>query len=181
MTPADDRFLGRPASVDEFMRCIIWPGWHANVAFTEGSKSCLNLKPSLIRPALAALSRRHDLGRYTHALCKIVRTSQPDEALQDEWRTNLPLLRALLYTSPVGTERQREKLLDIARNARVISAMRHALRKEITIDPRTVEPSWIAVLYAEHSKASVREADRFNTLLRPEMQTTLRAYLGDLT
>jgi hypothetical protein len=177
-TKPDIRILRRPTSVDEFMRCLIWPGWYPGVAFDQGSRRCLNLTPGLIRSALGALGKRSDLSRYTHALTKIVRLSQPDDALKIEWRTNLRLLRALLYTSAWGTERQRAKLLEIARNSQVVAAMRHALRQELEIEPRHIEPSWIAVLYAEGSKASLRLANRHNALLKPDTQATLRTYLG---
>jgi hypothetical protein len=166
----------RPTSVDEFLRCLIWPGWNPTVAFYEGSRKCLNLKADLVRDSLKALQKRADLSRYTHALGKIVRLSQPDEHLRAEWRLNLPLLRALFYTSPSGTKRQQIKLLEIAHNARVVSAMRYALRQEKEIQPREIEPSWIAVLYAEGSKASVQAAERYNSLLKPETQATLRTY-----
>jgi hypothetical protein len=68
------------------------------------------------------------------------------------------------------------KLLEIADNAQVVSAMRYALRQEKEIRPKEIEPSWIAVLYAEGSKASVREADRYNAQLNPETQAALRIY-----
>jgi hypothetical protein len=166
----------RPTSVDEFLQCLIWPGWNPSVAFYEGSRKCLNLKAKLVRESLVALQKRSGLSRYTHALCKIVRLSQPDDDLRAAWQLNLGLLRAVFYTSAWGTKRQRMKLLEIAQNAQVVGAMRYALRQEKEIRPREIEPSWIAVLYAEGSKASVREADRYNTLLDPETQATLRTY-----
>ena len=163
------------------MRCLICHGWDPGVVFDAGSKLCLNLKADLIRASIKALRKRSDLSRYTHALGKIVRLSQPDDVLRVEWQTNLRQLRALLYTSAYGTDRQRAKLLEIASNAQVVKAMRYALRQEREINGRDIEPSWIAVLYAEGSIASVREANRFNELLEPETQTVLRGYLGEAT
>ena len=176
MNRPEDRFLDKPTSVDEFMRCLIWQGWDPSVAFDEGSKKCLNLKPDLIRESIKALRKRSDLSRYTRAVIKIILPSQDNDTLRAQWRKNLPQLRALLYTSAVGTDRQRAKLLEIARNEHVVRAMRYALRQEREIQPRSIEPTWIAVLYAEGSDASVREANRFNALLKPEFQVALLTY-----
>ena len=71
------------------------------------------------------------------------------------------------------------KLLEIAQNKQVVKAMRHALRQERNPNTRRIEPTWIAVLYAEGSDASVLEADRFNALLEPEIQVVLLAYLDE--
>lgn len=163
------------------MRCLIWHGWDPSVAFDEGSKKCLKLSSHLIRESVAALRNRPELSRYTLALSKIVRLSNDDDHLRIEWRTNLPQLRALLYTSALGTARQRAKLLEIARNDQVVRAMRYALRQERDIDSRRIEPTWIAVLYAEGSEASLREANRFNVLLKPEMQAVLLSYRNAAT
>lgn len=178
MNRSEDRFLDKPTTVDEFMRCLIWHGWDPSVAFDEGSKKCLNLNPHLIRESVEALRNRSDLSRYTVALSNIVRLSGDDDQIRIEWRTNLTQLRALLHTSALGTARQRATLLEIARNEQVVRAMRCALRQERDIESRRIEPTWIAVLYAEGSEASVREADRFNVLLKPEMQAALLSYRG---
>jgi hypothetical protein len=151
------------------------------VAFDEGSKKCLKLKPHLIRESIEALGKRSDLSRYTLALSKIVRLSNDDDQLRIEWRTNVPQLRALLYTSAIGTARQRATLLEIARNKQVVSAMLYALQQEREIETRRIEPTWIAVLYAEGSEASVREADRFNVLLEPKLQAALLSYRNAAT
>ena len=50
----DNRSNDRPTSVDEFLRCLIWPGWNPSVAFDAGSRKCLNLKANLIRESLKA-------------------------------------------------------------------------------------------------------------------------------
>ena len=78
------------------------------------------------------MRKRGDLSRHTHALGKIVRLSEPDEALRAEWQVNLRLLRALLYTSALGTKRQRMKLLEIAHNCEVVSALcgTHSVRRK---------------------------------------------------
>jgi len=178
MKKIDDQFLDKPSTVDEFMRCLIWPGWDPSVAFDEGSKKLLDLSPDLIRKSIKTLRKRSSLSRYTHALSKIVRLSQPDDAIKVEWQTNLRHLRALLYTSAVGTDHQQATLLEIARNTQVVRAMRYALRQERKIRSRGIEPTWIAVLYAEGSNASVREADRFNVFLKPERQAVLRTYIS---
>lgn len=176
MNQQDDRFLGKPTTADEFIRCLIWRGWDAGVAFDEGSRRCLKLKPQLIRESVDALSKRSDLSRYTLALSKLIRLSNDDDQLRIEWQTNLPQLRALLYTSPIGRAPQRAKLLQIAGNQQVVSAMRYALQQEGQVEPKKIEPTWIAVLYAEGSEGSVREADRFNALLEPKLQAALRSY-----
>ena len=115
MKRTDEPFTGKPSTVDEFMRCLIWPGWDPWVAFDQGSRKCLNLGPVLIRDSIRNLRKMKNLSRYTYALCKIVRLSQPDDVIKQEWRTNLRLLRALLYTPAVGTDLQKVKLLEIAR------------------------------------------------------------------
>ena len=171
--------MGKPKSVDEFLSCIIWPGWDPAVAFDEGSKDCISLKPDLIRDSIRALKKRTDLSRYTLALTKIVRLSDPDDIIKAEWQKNLRHLRALLYTSPVGTERQRAKLIEISRNDQVVKAMRYALRREKTINPKRIEPTWIAVLFAEGSKASIQQANRFYKLLKDDGLTYLRSYLEE--
>jgi hypothetical protein len=176
MNPFGNSVSGRPTTTDEFIRCLIRPGWDPFVAFDEGSKQCLKLNAPLIREALKSLRMRAGLCRYTRALQKIVRVSSDDETLRNEWRANLPQLRALLYTSAFGTDRQRRKLLEIACNKQLTGAMRYALKQEQIIEPRRIEPTWIAVLYAEGSIASVREADRFNSLLDAETQSGLRKY-----
>lgn len=168
-----------PTSVDEVLQCLIWVGWDPNVSFDLGSKRCLNLKPNLIRESIKALRDRADLSRYTYALTKIVDLTQADEALRAEWKSNLPQLRALMATSAIGTDCQRMRLLEIARNKRVVEAMRHALRQEPDPNPKKVEPSWVAVLYADGTNASIAEADRFNVLLRPETQAALHRYRHD--
>ena len=120
----------------------------------------MSLKPGLIRESISALSKRADLSRYTRALMKIVRLSNSDDNLKREWQRNLRQLRALAYTSAKGTGRQREKLFEISRNKQVVNAMRYALSQEIDISIRGIEPSWIAVLYADGSRASIMETTR---------------------
>jgi len=168
--------LKNPTSADEVLQCLIWVGWDPSVAFDLGSKRCLNLKPNLIRESIEALRDRSDLSRYTYALTKIVDLTQADAELRTEWKSNLSQLRALMATSAIGTDRQRMRLLEIARNKRVVAAMRHALEQERDPNPKKVEPSWVAVLYADGTDASIAEADRFNMLLRPDTQAALLRY-----
>jgi hypothetical protein len=178
MKRVDEPVLHKPTSVDEVLQClIIWIGRPPVIAFYEGSRECLNLSAKLIKGSIRALRKRTDLSRYTHALSRAIRVSQPDAVVAAEWRTNLRHLRALYYTSPTGSDRQRSKLLEIARNKLVVGAMRHALRQERVIRTRGIEPTWIAVLYAEGSKSSVEQADRFNALLDAKLQNDLRTYL----
>ena len=158
------------------MQCLFLAGWDPYVAFDVGSKQCLHLRPHLIRELVAALRERSDLSRYTHALSEIVELAESDDALRVEWRRNLTQLRALMSTSAVGTERQRAKLVEIARNKQVVKAMQHALRQEVNPNPKKVEPSWIAVLYAEGTSESILMADRFNSLLAPKTQAVLVGY-----
>ncbi|NML47278.1 hypothetical protein HHL11_26255 [Ramlibacter sp. G-1-2-2] len=68
------------------------------------------------------------------------------------------------------------KLLEIARNKTVVKAMQHALQQELLPDPRKVEPSWLAVLYADGTEASILEANRFNALLDPKTQAVVLGY-----
>lgn len=176
MNRPDSLFPHKPASVEEVMQCLFWIGWDPSVAFDAGSKWCLNLKPHLIRESIRSLQERSDLSRYTYALSKIVEVTSDDDALRGEWKRNLSQLRSLLSTSATGTDRQRLKLLEIAKNKQVVKAMRHALQQERNPNTKRIEPSWIAVLYAEGSDASILEADRFNALLEPKIQVALRAY-----
>ena len=173
----DPKFI-KPTNSAEFIECIICPGWNPGVVFDAGSRYCLNLKSGLIRESITALRKHPDLSRYTHALTRIVRTSSSDEVLKREWQQNLRHLRALYYTSACGTDRQREKLIEISQNKQVVKAMRHALKKEKKIATGGIEASWIAVLFADGSRASVIEANRFNRLLDPELQERLRGYAG---
>lgn len=176
MHPLGNPFHQRPKSADEFIRCIIWADWDPSAAFDSGSKNLVGIKPQLIRDSLRLLRERPDLSRYTHALTRIVELADDDDALRESWKRNLSHLRALLYTSPIGTERQRSKLSEVAQNQQVVSAMRYALGQEAEPVPRRIEPTWIAVLYAEGSDACVREADRFNALLEPGLGARLREY-----
>lgn len=171
----------KPTSPGEFIQCLICPGWNPFVVFDAGSKYCLNLKPELIRESIAALRKHPELSRYTHALTRIVRTSSSDKVLKHEWQQNLRHLRALGYTSAFGTDRQREKLFEISQNQQVVKAMRYALKQEVKIKEGGIEASWIAVLYANGSSASVKEANRFSRLLDPEMQERLRGYTGNIS
>lgn len=176
MNQPSSQSLKKPTSADEVMQCLFWIGWDPSIAFDAESKQCLNLKPHLIRESIKALRERSDLSRYTHALSKIVELTDDDDVLRVEWKKNLPQLRALMFTSARGTDHQRLKLMEIARNKQIVKAMQHALRQESMPDPRKIEPSWIAVLYADGQKASILEADRFNTLLEPKIQVDLRGY-----
>jgi len=171
----------KPTDPGEFIQCLICAGWEPSVVFDTGSKYCLNLKPGLIRESIGALRKHPGLSRYTHALTRIVRTSSSDEELKREWQQNLRLLRALFYTSAFGTDRQREKLIEISHNKQVVKAMRYALKKETTIRKGGIEASWIAVLFADGSRTSVKEANRFNCLLDPDMQEWLRGYVGKIS
>lgn len=166
----------KPTSADEVMQCLFWAGWDPSVAFDAGAKQCLNLKPHLIRESIKVLLERSDLSRYTYALSKIVELTDDDDALRAKWKENLAQLRVLMFTSAVGTDRQRAKLMKIARNKQVVRAMRHALQQENDPNPRKVEPTWIAVLYADGTNASIQEADRFNALLDPKIQAALLSY-----
>lgn len=176
MHPYSDQFLQKPKSAEEFIRCIIWKGWDQWAAFDAGSKLLLSAKPQLVRESISALQERSDLTRYTHALTRIVDLSDDDEALRASWKHNLTQLRALLFTSAIGTSRQRAKLLEIAQNKQVVNAMRYALGQEREPELRRIEPTWIAVLYAEGFSLSKHEADRFNAHLPPELQALLLGY-----
>ncbi len=158
------------------MQCLFRVGWDPYVVFDVGSKQCLNLKPHLIREVVTVLRERSDLSRYTYALSEIVELADNDDALRVEWKKNLTQLRALMFTSAIGTERQRAQLFEIARNKQVVKAMQHALRQEGNPNPKKVEPSWIAVLYAEGTSESIPIADRFNALLAPKTQAVLLGY-----
>ena len=166
----------KPTTPSEFIQCLICPGWHPVVVFDSGSRYCSNLKPELIRESIVALRKHPDLSRYTHALTRIIRISSSDEELKHEWQQNLRHLRALTYTSAWGTDQQREKLIEISQNKQVVKAMRYALRKENKIKKESIEGNWIAVLIADGSKASIKEANRFIRLLDPETQEWLKGY-----
>jgi hypothetical protein len=171
-----DRHERKPTTPDEFIRCIIWSGWDRRVSFMQGCKLLLGLKPDLIRESIRLLEQRPDLTSYTHALTKLVDLSTDDGVLLASWKTNLPHLRALLVTSPRGTALQRSKLLEISQNRQVVDALRFALQQNVDPIGRDVEPAWIAVLYAEGSEESVREADRFNRLCNPDTRTQMLTY-----
>ena len=144
----------------------------------EGSKQILALKAGLIRESIAALQQRKDLTDDTHALTQLVDPTDEDDVLQTEWKQNLSHLRALQYTSPVGTERQRLKLLEISQNARLVAALRYALEQDPAPNPKGISPPWIAVLYAEGSAESVRAADRLMALLKADPNDELFSYLS---
>ena len=158
----------KPSNPQEFIQCLICPGWNPGVVFYYGSKHCLNLKPDLVRNSITELSKHPGLSRYTYALTKIVRMSSSDEDIKREWKQNLPLLRALYYTSAFGTARQRAKLIEVSQNKQLVKAMRYALKQETKIEDKNIEGSWIAVLFAEGSKASVNIANRCILHIDPE-------------
>ena len=171
--------LRKPRTADEVLRCLIWEGWHPSCSFVEGSRHCETIKAPLIRQAIRKLRAKRGLYRYHQALGLAIRLSGTDATVESDWRTALKLLRILEHASPIGTPRQRLLLLEVARNGRVVQAMRRALKTERRIRRRSIEPTWIAVLYAEGSAASVAVADRFNAHLSLERQNQMRGYLPE--
>ncbi|MCY1376924.1 hypothetical protein D9M69_644530 [compost metagenome] len=103
---------------------------------------------------------------------------ESDEELQENWRRNIDDLRVLYGTSPKGTARQAEKLINVGRNARLVRGMCKALKSEIEIDRRAIEPTWLAALYAEGSEQSVAEFKRIVNFLKPETVAYLERYSG---
>jgi len=101
-----------------------------------------------------------------------------DDTLEREWREAIDHLRVLADASPIGTSRQRGLLVGVARNKRLVRAMRSPLKTEPEIDP-----TWMAVLIAEGSPASSATVRRYRRTYLPkyaELLQKLETFRGAL-
>ncbi len=139
----------RPKTPEQIVGLLTREGWHPAVVFNEGAKDCRNAGANLIRDAVALLRRQLPEGLEVRALVEVVGTEDSDDALEEAWRTAVDALRALYRTSPVGTRREREILVGIARNDKLVKAMVAAASSQ-----QQVAPSWLAVFNAHGSPNS---------------------------
>ncbi|MFT3768194.1 MAG: hypothetical protein QM820_22310 [Minicystis sp.] len=112
--------------------------------YFDGAKLCRNIPAPIIRESLALMRERRGATLEVRALAGAVREDEGDVVLVADWRSAIDGLRVLYHASPVGTKRQREMLLEVARNARLVAAMAAALRRGDDL-----HPTWAAVLVAE--------------------------------
>lgn len=143
------------ATVVDLLDSKVSPSFPPNVpgaappSYFEGAKLCRNVPAPLLRESLALMRARRGATLEVRALAGAVREDAGDEAVVADWRAAIDGLRALYHASPVGTKRQRELLLDVARNARLVAAMAAALQRGDELPP-----TWAAVLVAEGSAES---------------------------
>lgn len=178
MELVEDEFVKKPKTIEDVIRCLNGIVMDPSIAFYEGSKFCRSITAELIKSTISALSEKLGVPRYTLALVYSIDTEKSDEELQENWRRNIEDLRVLYGTSPKGTARQAEKLISVGRNTQLVRGMCKALKSEIEIDRRAIEPTWLAVLYAEGSEQSVAEFKRIANFLKPETIAYLERYSG---
>lgn len=178
MELVEEEFVKKPKTIEDVIRCLNGVVMDPSIAFYEGSKFCRNISAELIKSTINSLSEKLDVPRYTLALMYSIDAEESDEELQENWRSNIDDLRVLYGTSPKGTARQAEKLINVGRNTRLVRGMCKALKSEIEIDRRAIEPTWLAVLYAEGSEQSVAEFKRIVNFLKPETVAYLERYSG---
>jgi hypothetical protein len=157
---------------------LIWKDWEPSVAFYEGSRECRRLDAQLIRGVVAALRKRRALPLDARALVEAVDPAVADDELKRDWQAAIDGLRVLYHASPKGTSRQRELLLDVARNRKLVAAMRVASTVASDLDP-----TWMAVLIAEGSPKSRAVAARFRKRYAkryPEWLPPLELFRGAL-
>jgi hypothetical protein len=145
----------RPKTPAQVCDRLISKGWNTSIAFYEGAKYCRNLNASLIRDSLQSLRGHPSAGKDVRALVEAVRAEAQDEVVQASWRAAIDALRALYHTSPIGTQRERDKLITIARDKALVMAMVAAASTEQKIDP-----SWLAVFSAEGSPEALALVER---------------------
>jgi hypothetical protein len=114
-----------------------------------GAKLCRNIPAPIIRESLALMRERHGATIEVRALAGAVREDEGDEVVVADWRSAIDGLRVLYHASPLGTKRQRDLLLEVAGNARLVAAMAAALKRGDEL-----YPTWAAVLVAEGSAES---------------------------
>jgi hypothetical protein len=168
----------RPATSELVIDCLVWKGWNPGIAFYEGSRVCRRLDAKLIRETVAELRGLQALSRDVHALVEAVDLRVGDDELCKDWRDAIDGLRVLFHASPIGTARERNLLLNVARNPRVVSAMQVALKSEHRVDP-----TWMAVLIAEGSTKSQSIVDRFRkdyATRNPKLLRALELFSGAL-
>lgn len=136
----------RPKTPEQVRDCLIWDGWNPSVAFYEGARDCRNLSASLIRDSLRLLRDQTAAGKDVRALVEAVSVEAVEGAIQESWKVAIDAFRSLFHTSPTGTQRERDRLISIARDEQLVIAMLVAASTETTVDP-----SWLAVFSAHGS------------------------------
>jgi hypothetical protein len=175
---ADSQRSKRPVTPKEVIERLIWKGWNAEIAFYEGSRVCRRLDAELIRGAVVALRKRRALSIDIRALIAAVEPSDPDEVLRRDWQDAIDGLRVLFHASPAGTSRQRQLLLGVARNRKLIAAMRVA-----SMPAQSIDPTWMAVLIAEGSPESNAVVAKFTATYAknyPDLLRKLELFRGAL-
>ncbi|HEY6907907.1 MAG TPA: DUF4240 domain-containing protein [Myxococcales bacterium] len=147
----------RPATARDVANFLVWQRWDPSVAFYEGSRSCRRLAAALIRGAVPLLRKRlRHRHQEVHALVEAIDVAAADRELERRWQEAIDRLRALYHASPTGTARERSFLLDVARDRKLVGAMRVAA--EARGEP--ADPTWLAVFAAEGSRGSVALVER---------------------
>jgi hypothetical protein len=168
----------RPKTPTQVVDCLIREGWDPGLVFFEGSRACRRLAAGLIRESLVELRKRPSLPRAVHALVEAVDPCESDDDVTSRWQSAIDGLRVLLHASPKGSARERGLLLDVARDPRLVAAMRAAV-----VATGETEPTWTAVLIAEGSPESSAVVDRFRDHyarypgLMQQLETTFRGAL----
>jgi hypothetical protein len=171
------RLPKRPVTPEQVIEFLIWKRWEPRIAFYEGSTACRRLDAKLIRGTISALRKRRSLPRDVRALVEAVDPGDADDDLTRAWRDGIDGLRVLFHASPKGTTRERSLLLDVARNRKLVAAMRTASTRESDVDP-----TWMAVLIADGSPESRSVVDRCRPRYAkyPDLLRALESFRGAL-
>jgi hypothetical protein len=166
----------RPKTPTQVIECLLREGWHPAVVFFEGSRTCRRLEAGLIRESVDELRKRPSLPRDVGALVETVELRERDDEVEGRWQGSIDGLRTLYHASPKGSARERKLLLDVARDRRLVAAMRAAVTAT-----GEIEPTWMAVLIAEGSPESQAVVDRFRDAYAaryPELLRQLETFRG---
>ncbi len=163
----------KPQNPQQVRELLVREGWNASVIFYEYSRKCRDIGADLIRRSLPLLRKEAQFGQELRVLVGVIDADQPDEVVEGCWTSSIDALRSLYRTSPIGTEREREVLLGIARNPMVVKAMIGAVQSEPDADP-----SWLAVLSAEGSPAALAIVERSRVGMTEKHPRLASALLG---
>ncbi len=150
-----DSLPRNPATPKQVVDCLIWKRWHHSVAFYQGSKACRRIEAALIRQTIALLRKRSVLPEEVRVLVATIDLVADNDAIERTWRDAIDALRVLHHASPIGTPREKNLLLEVARNRRLVAGMRVASKSS-----RDIAPNWLAVFTAEGSPESTAIVDK---------------------
>lgn len=166
----------KPKTPQQVLDLLVREDWHPGVIFEQHSRHCRNISADLIRRSLPLLRERVSFGKEICVLVNVVDANQSDKVVEEAWTSAIDALRALHRTSPMGTERERQVLLALAGNHRLVNAMLSAVQSQYDADP-----SWLAVFCAEGSANATRIVKRGHSKIvknHPKLAAAIRSFQG---